>query len=289
MQQMKKPGYRIKRPEAPRQKYIQQHMHNMSGKGKPAHMITEYKRFTLIELLVVIAVIAILASLLLPALKSARARGKAIFCTNNLKQLGFSFLSYANDNNNYLVLTDNNFSWAYYYDSVKPAQANVNTGGWIHMGYIKGQDVLRCPSASPETKYPEGSSWWTYGMPTVEIIPASAYLVVNGNPGGSIRYVYLTKLKYPTRIMGLTDSINVDKKQMAFVYPTSALFSSNTAYGHPHLRHHGRANTWYYDGHVSPVDIHGVVDFVDAAERKLPGDPVYAQSENLATIRGTIK
>src|SRR5215469_4643367 len=73
------------------------------GSGTRAQRRSRHPAFTLIELLVVIAIIAILAAVLLPVLSKAKMQAWRSQSSNNVRQLQYGALMYANDNNGYLL------------------------------------------------------------------------------------------------------------------------------------------------------------------------------------------
>jgi len=63
----------------------------------PAH-----HAFTLIEMLVVIAIIALLASILVPAVSNAMRSAKRVACSSSMRQAGLAMIQYTHENKGYL-------------------------------------------------------------------------------------------------------------------------------------------------------------------------------------------
>jgi prepilin-type N-terminal cleavage/methylation domain-containing protein len=87
------------------------------------------RAFTLIELLVVVAIIAILASLLLPALARAKNKAFTARCLSNLKQLGVTLHMYTADNTEHFPYSGRDWPQMPFVDLMKLFNPYISTNG----------------------------------------------------------------------------------------------------------------------------------------------------------------
>ena len=170
------------------------------------------KSFTLIELMVVIMIIAILASMLLPVLGTARRRALETSCRSALRQTGVAFSMYGND-------------YAYW-----PLQYYTEETGKLHYHTVLADynitvKLLICgDSANP--------------APSFQLYGSYGYNMVLGNKQKTVA-VYPNAAKIPlSGIITLADAINTD------------LYYNNTATRLAYGRHPGGLNFLFADGHA---------------------------------------
>jgi prepilin-type processing-associated H-X9-DG protein/prepilin-type N-terminal cleavage/methylation domain-containing protein len=188
--------------------------------------------FTLIELLIVIAVIAILVSLLMPGLKAARDKARAIECGGRLKAIGLANSMYRNDYSDYYPVKGCGF-----FDSgLLPSWAENFAGN----DYLSGEKtvIFRCPSR--ESSPPD----WT---------PAISYGVNWRNADNNAEWDYFASgkdIKKPSAYVTHADTIYYAGHAK---WPNQAYCFGwkKTREGVVQTRHSGGANTVMGDGHVS--------------------------------------
>lgn len=241
-------------------------------------------KFTLVELLTVISVIAILTSLLLPALNSAREKANAIVCSGNLKQTGTGLMMYCNDNDDYLpnllqgqdvMFTD---SIARYVNSpyvVRSVFTGTGDYGYFvnytseHYIY-SAKSVFVCPTAAsrliePFSGAPASLFISNYSVTRCDdSAPGTGHSPyawwqfkgqTNEKPNGrrlnGIKgKVIVGEQRYQTSVSSMTKQVN--KTRQGSIYCWSPAYPANNAWASGNVHNDGLGGNWLYkDGHVS--------------------------------------
>ena len=197
-------------------------------------------RFTMIELLVVVSIIMMLAALLLPALNTAKQRGRTIQCANSLRQIGILTYNYSSDYDGYIL------------GRLFPPDSNAAWWAWI--------------------LFSDRQLWWKMDCP--EVLKANDIPVV----GYGMDYLFvtamkLTKVAHPSQKGYIVDSERATTRWGLEVYPylpPGAAHNRLTA-----SRHNMVSNILFVDGHVSGERTFSIyLPFTSTAFKTL-WDPTY--------------
>jgi prepilin-type N-terminal cleavage/methylation domain-containing protein/prepilin-type processing-associated H-X9-DG protein len=184
--------------------------------------------FTLIELLVVIAIIAILAALLLPALSSAKEKGRQTYCINSERQQALAIFLYADEHS----------------DALPPVafrNANGSITNWPQLldPYLKSASVHFCPTDRQAKTN-------SYGLNELAFVD-----LTDDDPAPTIR---LNAFKTPTATVMLGDLGTGDDFTTArpdtlkMVAPAGDINDDKDA--RPLARHSQRCDLGFMDGHA---------------------------------------
>lgn len=216
----------------------------------------EAKRFTLIELLVVIAIIAILAGMLLPALNSARERGRTVDCLSHFKTMSSYNVMYLGENNDQ-----------------QPNDGNAPSGvpvTWVDRLLVPnnaGMEIVRCPSFITNKVGIEGcyvnagalNSYWKgeisgYGsaMTTYTHMARNCFLQDNtysGKTGGKI-----SRIKTPSKVLCFADAYRATStRDTGYHSLYHSFLDSNNYQAQLDARHGGSVVCSFVDGHAEAI------------------------------------
>jgi prepilin-type processing-associated H-X9-DG protein/prepilin-type N-terminal cleavage/methylation domain-containing protein len=239
--------------------------------------------FTLVELLVVIGIIAVLISMLLPALNRARQSAQAVQCLSNQRQIALAIQMYANGNKQ--SYPPFSFWWRNNL-ATNDSLYNYNDGSWaaelVRQGYIKAPPLFHCPVFQTQIDWFDQAMWdvngiayrWAdYGYNHTFVGSSARYY-----PSTDPRYVEpakTTQIRHPAETILLGDSRYLAAPGGVYGYH---LLGDNGNEGGLILytadpRHDGNnaVNIAWCDGHVSSFRVArginpydgGLTDFYD--------------------------
>jgi prepilin-type N-terminal cleavage/methylation domain-containing protein/prepilin-type processing-associated H-X9-DG protein len=221
------------------------------------------RAFTLIELLVVISIIAVLAALLMPAIRMVREMALGTACASNLRQIHLAAALYSQDWDGCVLpcQTESNY-W-----STAVAPYVETTAAQVVVATDTRQFLRSCPrwrgseeyqgSVTVGSQYQRGGYGWT--IRTRSPMPAQNGAGLWDNGSGNLfagSGGYLVPLagvsKQSQRLLG-GDWYNYAMWSPYLTAPTYA-------------RHSGKSNGLFFDGHIERVDRAGFLAGQDLAQ-----------------------
>jgi prepilin-type N-terminal cleavage/methylation domain-containing protein/prepilin-type processing-associated H-X9-DG protein len=239
------------------------------------------KAFTLVELLVVIAIIALLLSIMMPALNSAREQGRSAVCKSHLRSVGLALPMYINDSQGFMP--------PYSTDRIDSTDAyTFQPTGLSYNQYVRYTLLTAWSSTSTDEEPPRSGDGFlgpymgdvkssdilkkALGCQTLSDRPTIKKLLIRGAPRDcyvyraksyALNYVYTTalvnykrvpmkaeKIRKPSNLVFMVDGAG----NQPFIVPANMSYYSeprekNTYYV-PSIRHAKKFNMVFCDGHV---------------------------------------
>jgi len=217
--------------------------------------------FTLVEFLVVIAVIGILAALLLAAVAQAKERALRIQCANNVLKLGLALQGFVTDNDFYpLFISEHPGSWeaALQHSELSTATNRVSSGRYL------SESVWKCPSVFRPNSFPTNRFYTSYGY---NAYGTSAQTDTNSlGVGGHYVWDFPHNTRWPappvneneivspSEMMAIGDGFEggngIVRDAVSTLWRTYGLTDDLGSTKRSYVRHQGKANVVFCDGHV---------------------------------------
>jgi prepilin-type N-terminal cleavage/methylation domain-containing protein/prepilin-type processing-associated H-X9-DG protein len=201
------------------------------------------KCFTIVELLVVIAIIGILASMLLPALQSAKNLAKSATCVSNLKQIGYSVAMYQVDWRGYFPGFADHKLFA---DNLEPYTNIAGTTSGTAPAYAK---IYFCPA--DKVREDATRCMWSYGISTYcrwDYVSTDARV---------LRMMNINNLRNPSNFIHLGDGKKPNNGAASFsvnAWPIKADADPALTTGALDFRHNKLGTFLYCDSHVGTAN-----------------------------------
>lgn len=205
--------------------------------------------FTLIELLVVISIIALLLSIVLPALRKVKEHARIVLCSSNCKQIGYQMTIY---NSNY------NDRFPLYTDAYLNNNAKWNDGTYRYWPYFIDPTFERfssenfpeyfiCPSIKRKDEISESNIPYGYN-----------YSILGNYTGsGSAAYAKASSFTNTSGTIMLTESRDYDKY--------GGTYAIDNDFGSPFIDP-PENNSVYQDSRISAVDCPAYLAYRHAAK-----------------------